>query len=133
MHIPNDLRYSNEHEWVRVEADVAAIGITDYAQDQLGDVVYLDLPAIGGSVVQNEKLGEIESVKAVSDLFAPVSGEVVELNQEAIDTPELVNGEPYGRGWLLKVRLSDAGELDNLLSPKAYEELVTQELEEQSA
>ena len=133
MHIPNDLRYSNEHEWVRVEADVAAVGITDYAQDQLGDVVYLDLPAIGGSVVQNEKLGEIESVKAVSDLFAPVSGEVVELNQEAIDTPELVNGEPYGRGWLLKVRLSDAGELDNLLSPKAYEELVTQELEEQSA
>ena len=133
MHIPNDLRYSNEHEWVRVEADVAAVGITDYAQDQLGDVVYLDLPAIGGSVVQNEKLGEIESVKAVSDLFAPVSGEVVDLNQEAIDTPELVNGEPYGRGWLLKVRLSDAGELDNLLSPKAYEELVTQELEEQSA
>ena len=133
MHIPNDLRYSNEHEWVRVEDDVAAVGITDYAQDQLGDVVYLDLPAIGGSVVQNEKLGEIESVKAVSDLFAPVSGEVVELNQEAIDTPELVNGEPYGRGWLLKVRLSDAGELDNLLSPKAYEELVTQELEEQSA
>ena len=133
MHIPNDLRYSNEHEWVRVEDDVAAVGITDYAQDQLGDVVYLDLPAVGGSVVQNEKLGEIESVKAVSDLFAPVSGEVVELNQEAIDTPELVNGEPYGRGWLLKVRLSDAGELDNLLSPKAYEELVTQELEEQSA
>ena len=133
MHIPNDLRYSNEHEWVRVEDDVAAVGITDYAQDQLGDVVYLDLPAIGGSVVQNEKLGEIESVKAVSDLFAPVSGEVVDLNQEAIDTPELVNGEPYGRGWLLKVRLSDAGELDNLLSPKAYEELVTQELEEQSA
>ena len=133
MHIPNDLRYSNEHEWLRVENGVAAVGITDYAQDQLGDVVYLDLPAIGGSVVQNEKLGEIESVKAVSDLFAPVSGEVVELNQEAIEKPELVNGEPYGRGWLLKVRLSDAGELDNLLSPKAYEELVTQELEEQSA
>ncbi len=133
MHIPNDLRYSNEHEWLRVENGVAAVGITDYAQDQLGDVVYLDLPAIGGSVVQNEKLGEIESVKAVSDLFAPVSGEVVELNQEAIDTPELVNGEPYGRGWLLKVRLSDAGELNSLLSPKAYEELVTQELEEHSA
>ncbi len=133
MHIPNDLRYSNEHEWVRVENGVAAVGITDYAQDQLGDIVYLDLPAIGDSVAQNEKLGEIESVKAVSDLFAPVSGEVVELNQEAIDKPELVNGEPYGRGWLLKVRLSDAGELDSLLSPKAYEELVTQELEEQSA
>ncbi len=134
MHIPNDLRYSNEHEWVRVENGVAAVGITDYAQDQLGDVVYLDLPAVGAAAVQNEKLGEIESVKAVSDLFSPVHGEVVEVNQEAVDTPELVNSEPYGRGWLIKVRLSDAGELDELLSADAYHDLVAGlEAEQQSA
>ncbi len=133
MEVPPDLRYSNEHEWVRVEDGIAAVGITDYAQDQLGDVVYLDLPAVGAAAVQNEKLGEIESVKAVSDLFAPVSGEVVEVNQEAVDAPELVNDQPYARGWLIKVRLRDAGELDSLLSAEAYEALIAQELEEQSA
>ena len=133
MQVPPDLHYSTEHEWARVEAGIAAVGITDYAQDQLGDVVYLDLPAVGAAAVQNEKIGEIESVKAVSDLFAPVSGEVVEVNQEAVDAPELVNDQPYARGWLIKVRLRDAGELDSLLSAKAYEALIAQELEEQSA
>ena len=134
METPTELQYSKEHEWVRVEDGVGALGITDYAQDQLGDIVYLDLPAVGASVAQFEKLGEIESVKAVSDLFSPVNGEVVEVNQEAVDTPELVNSEPYGRGWLIKVRLSDASELDGLLSAEAYEELIaSQEAEEESA
>ena len=130
MDIPAGLRYSNEHEWVRVDGDIAAVGITDYAQDQLGDIVYLDLPAAGAKAAQNEKMGEIESVKAVSDLFAPVGGEVTEVNQEAVDEPELVNSEPYGRGWLIKMRLADAGELDKLLSPEAYDELITREMEE---
>ena len=131
---PTDLQYSKEHEWVRVEDGVGTLGITDYAQDQLGDIVYLDLPAVGASVVQFEKLGEIESVKAVSDLFSPVGGEVVEVNQEPVDTPELVNNEPYGRGWLIKVRLSDSGELDELLSAGAYDEIIAGlETEEESA
>ncbi len=127
MEAPSDLRYSKEHEWVRLEGDVCVVGITDYAQDQLGDIVYLDMPSIGGDVAQNEKLGEIESVKAVSDLFAPVSGEVVEVNQEAVDAPELVNEEPYGRGWLMKVRLSDASQVDGLLTAEAYQEFVAAE------
>jgi glycine cleavage system H protein len=130
MQYPSDLRYTKEHEWVRLEGDVGVIGITDYAQDQLGDIVYLDLPAAGASVTQYEKMGEIESVKAVSDLFSPVTGEVVEANKEAADAPELVNNEPYGRGWLIKVRLSDPAEFDGLLSPEAYQELVAREQEE---
>ena len=130
MDIPTDLRYSTEHEWVRVDDDIGTIGITDYAQDQLGDIVYLDLPAAGAALNQVDKMGEIESVKAVSDLFSPVTGEVLEVNQESVDAPELVNQEPYGRGWLIKVRLSDAGELDGLLSPQAYEELLAAEEEE---
>jgi glycine cleavage system H protein len=105
-------------------------GITDYAQDQLGDIVYLDLPSAGTALKQFEKLGEIESVKAVSDLFAPVGGEVLDVNQEAVDSPELVNSEPYGRGWLIKVKLSDPSEVDKLLDAKAYDELITREMEE---
>ena len=132
MNFPADLRYSNEHEWVRAEGDTGAVGITDYAQDQLGDIVYLDLPAVGTAVTQMEKLGEIESVKAVSDLYSPVSGEVVEVNQEAVDSPELVNQQPYGRGWLIKMRMSDASELDKLLSAEAYEELVMRTMEEET-
>jgi glycine cleavage system H protein len=130
MDIPTNLRYTKEHEWIRVEDDTGTIGITDYAQDQLGDIVYLDLPTAGASLAPLEKMGEIESVKAVSDLFSPVRGEVTEVNQESVDSPELVNEEPYGRGWLVKVRLSDAGELDGLLSPEAYEELLAAEEEE---
>ena len=132
MDIPADLRYSKEHEWVRVDGDTATVGITDYAQDQLGDIVYLDLPAAGASVAQDEKMGEIESVKAVSELFSPISGEVVEVNQDAVDSPELVNEEPYGRGWLVNVRLRDASELGNLLSAEAYEELIVREMEEET-
>ncbi|MEX1252736.1 MAG: glycine cleavage system protein GcvH [Dehalococcoidia bacterium] len=129
MQYPDDLRYTKEHEWVRLEGDAGVIGITDYAQDQLGDIVYLDLPSAGATVAQYDKMGEIESVKAVSDLFSPVTGEVVEANKDAADAPELVNNEPYGRGWLIKVRLNDPAEFDGLLSPEAYQELVAQEQE----
>ena len=132
MNFPSDLRYSKKHEWVRAEGDTATVGITDYAQDQLGDIVYLDLHAARANVTQLEKLGEIESVKAVSDLYSPVSGEVVEVNQEAIDSPELVNNDAYGRGWLIKVRMSDASELDKLLTAQAYEELVMRTMEEET-
>ena len=121
MNIPTDLGFSQEHEWVRAEGDIATIGVTDYAQDQLGDIVYLDLPSPGDSLSQGGKMGEIESVKAVSDLYAPVAGELLEVNQAAIDAPELVNEEPYGRGWLVKLRLSDPAQIDSLLSPEAYD------------
>ncbi len=132
MNIPTELRYTKEHEWIRADGDIGTIGITDYAQDQLGDIVYLDLPAVGASLAQNDKLGEIESVKAVSDLYASVSGEVLEVNQEAVDEPEAVNEEPYGKGWLIKVRLSDASELDAMLTSEAYDELIVREMEENS-
>ena len=117
----DDRRYSKEHEWVKLEeGSDALVGITHFAQDQLGDVVYLDLPGAGGRVEQFSKMGEIESVKAVSDLFSPVSGEVLGVNQEAVDHPELVNEDPSGKGWLLRVRLQDPAELDHLLSAEQY-------------
>jgi len=127
MAVPPELRYSKEHEWVRVDGDVATTGITDYAQEQLGDLVYLDLPKVGTAVHQFEKLGEIESVKAVSDIFSPVSGEVTGCNEEAMKSPELVNQDPYGRGWLVRLTLSNASEVDKLLTAEQYEELVAQE------
>ena len=130
MNTPTDLSFSKEHEWVRAEGDIATIGVTDYAQDQLGDIVYLDLPSPGDSLSQGAKMGEIESVKAVSDLYAPAGGEVLEMNQAAIDAPELVNEEPYGRGWLVKLRLSDPAQMGTLLSAEAYDELITREMEE---
>jgi len=123
---PTDRRYTKEHEWVRVENDLGTVGITDYAQDQLGDLVYLDLPSSGTQVKQLDKLGEIESVKAVSDLYSPVSGEVMEVNQEVVDRPELVNESPYGQGWLVRLRLADPVELDGLLTAEQYDELIAQ-------
>ncbi len=125
MNVPADQKYSREHEWVRVdEGGIATIGITDFAQDQLGDVVYLSLPEVGSSVRQFERCGEIESVKSVSDLYSPVSGEVVERNDLAIDTPELVNQSPFGEGWLWQVRLENPAELENLLSAEEYRDLI---------
>ena len=118
---PSDRRYSKEHEWLNVDGDSATIGITEYAQEQLGDVVYVDLPAIGVTVTQFEKMGEIESVKAVSELFTPASGEVIEQNQAVTEKPELVNSDPHGAGWLIRVRLSDASEADKLLSSEEYD------------
>jgi glycine cleavage system H protein len=119
---PNDRRYSKEHEWIKLESDSAGLmGITHFAQDSLGDVVYLDLPVAGTHLEQAAKLGEVESVKAVSDIYAPVSGEVLEVNQEVVDHPEVVNEDPYGRGWLLRVSIGDSSLLDALLTTEQYE------------
>jgi len=118
--IPDDLRYSKEHEWVRTEGDVATIGITHFAQDQLGDVVFVELPEKGASVRQHASLGVVESVKAASDVYAPVSGEVIERNVKVIESPELVNRSPYQDGWLVKVRMTDKAEPAALLDADAY-------------
>ena len=126
MPSPSDRRYTKEHEWVRVEDNMGTVGITDYAQDQLGDIVYVDLPSVGTHVKQLEKLGEIESVKAVSDLYAPISGEVVEVNQGVNDHPELLNESPYEKGWLVRLRLADATELDALLTAEQYDQLLAE-------
>jgi len=123
---PPELKYTKEHEWVRTEGGIGTVGITDYAQDQLGDIVYVDLPAPGTRVSYLGKFGEIESVKAVSELFSPVTGEVVEVNAALVERPELVNQSPYGEGWMLRVRLNDPGELDRLLSAQEYDEFVVQ-------
>ncbi len=120
---PDDRKYSKEHEWLKVDGDAAVIGITDYAQDQLGDVVYVDLPVPGTRIVQFEKMGEIESVKAVSDLFTPASGDVIEVNEKVVEKPELVNSEPYGDGWLLRVKLTAPSEATTLLSAAEYDAL----------
>ena len=124
--IPADLRYTKEHEWVRVEGDVATIGITGHAADQLGDIVFVELPAPGKTLEQFATFGVVESVKAVSDLFAPVGGEVVEANGALASTPEVVNSDPYGAGWMLRIRLADAAQVDGLLDPAAYEALVAE-------
>lgn len=119
---PGDLRYTDEHEWVREEDDLLRIGITDFAQEQLGDVVYVDLPGPGTEVEQSRPVGEVESHKSVSDLFAPASGVVEERNDQLEDRPELVNEDPYGDGWMLTIRPADTGELDDLLDAGAYRE-----------
>lgn len=125
MEIPEDLQYTEEHEWVLVEDDIAIIGITDYAQSELGDIVYVELPQIGDLVQQMEPFGTIEAVKTVTDLFAPVSGEVVEVNTLLEDSPHLINEDPYGEGWIIKVKLSDPSELENLLSAEECRNLVS--------
>ncbi|MHB8592545.1 MAG: glycine cleavage system protein GcvH [Vulcanimicrobiaceae bacterium] len=124
---PENLLYSKEHEWVKIDGDIATVGITEYAQSSLGDIVYVELPKTGANVVQFGNIGVVESVKAVSDLFTPVGGEVVEVNAELDGDPALVNREPFAGGWMLKVRLSDASETARLLSPSAYEQLVAEE------
>src|SRR5438270_6699312 len=119
---PEDNRYAKSHEYVHVEGDVGTVGITDYAQKELGDVVFVELPQVGTQLEAGDELGSIESVKAVSELFAPVSGEVVEINETLADKPELVNTDPYGDGWMVKVRMSDATELGDLMNAEEYEE-----------
>jgi glycine cleavage system H protein len=118
--VPQDLRYSKEHEWVRLDGDTATIGITHFAQEQLGDVVFVELPEKGANVRQFSSLGVVESVKAASDIYSPISGEVVERNVKVIEKPELVNSAPYQDGWLLRVKLADKAELAKLLSPDDY-------------
>src|SRR6185295_4998772 len=129
---PEDRKYSKEHEWLMLEGDDATIGITDFAQDQLGDVVYVDLPEPGATITQFEKMGEIESVKAVSDLYTPASGEVVRVNEGVVEKPELVNSDPHGEGWLVEVRLADAGELDKLLSAADYDAFIANEAKDEA-
>ena len=124
--IPSDLHYTKEHEWVRVEGDVATVGITQHAADQLGDIVFVELPEPGKRLEQFATFGVVESVKAVSDLFAPVAGEVLEGNPGLATTPEVVNSDPYGAGWMLRVRLSDPAQLEQLLDAAAYEALTAE-------
>jgi len=124
MNFPSDLKYTKEHEWVRVEGDVAIIGITEFAQSELGDIVFVDINTIGDSLGQDEIFGAVEAVKTVSDLFMPISGEVIEKNDALDSTPEAVNSDPYGAGWMIKVKISNLAELDGLLSSDNYRELV---------
>ena len=126
MDIPQDLKFTKTHEWVKIDGDIATIGITDFAQGELGDITYLELPGAGAMVTQSEPFGVVESVKAATDVYAPLSGEVVEENEAAINSPEVVNASPYGDAWLLKVRLSDPRQLDGLLDSAAYAQLVAE-------
>jgi glycine cleavage system H protein len=127
--VPEDLHYSKDHEWVRADGDVATIGITDYAQNSLGDVVYLELPKPGEEFATNESFGSVESVKAVSEVFTPVAGKVIEVNEQLNDTPEKVNSDPYGEGWMIKVRMASPGEVDSLLTAAEYEDFTKAESE----
>ena len=124
MSVPTDLRYTKDHEWVRVNGDEATVGITDYAADQLGDIVFVELPEVGRAFTQSAAFGVVESVKAVSDLFAPIGGEVIEANDALAATPELVNASPFEDGWMIRLRVSEPGQLDGLLDPDAYDAMV---------
>ena len=127
MSIPSDRKYTKDHEWTKVEGNIATIGITDHAQEQLGDVVYLELPEEHDELIKDENFGVVESTKAVSDLKAPVSGNVVEMNEELLDQPEDINQSPYDKGWMIRVELSDESELDDLLSPEDYEKIIEED------
>lgn len=120
MNVPEGLKYSKEHEWVRVEGDIAVVGITDFAQGELGDIIYVDIETVGDTLAANEVFGTVEAVKTVSDLFLPISGEILELNEKLADEPELVNTDPYGDGWMVKVKISDSSELDALMDAAGY-------------
>ena len=124
MNVPEILRYSSDHEWVSVDGGIARIGITDYAQDALGDVVYVDLPALGTEVEAGASFGEVESTKSVSELYAPLSGTISAVNDELVDAPERLNEDPYGDGWIIAITMSDATQLDSLLSADAYRALI---------
>ena len=129
MEFPEDLKYSKEHEWVLVEGTTATIGITDYAQDQLGDIVFVELPAVGDKVSKDEAFAVVESVKAVSDVYAPVSGKVLEINDDLPETPDMLNEDPYSDGWMVKIEMNDLEELEDLLTAAEYEVYVEQEKE----
>lgn len=124
---PKNLKYHREHVWARVEGDTAVFGLTSYAQETLGDIVYIELPEVGADVTAGTPYAEVESVKAVSDVYAPLSGSVVEVNEEVVDAPELINESSFDEGWLIKVKLSEASEIDDLMSSEEYEELVSEE------
>ena len=125
MNIPEELKYTKDHEWVRIEGDSVVVGVTDFAQKELGDIVYLDVDTEGNSLAKEEIFGSVEAVKTVSDLFMPISGEVLAFNEALEDSPETVNNDPYGDGWMIKVAVSDFTELDSLLSSKEYQDLIS--------
>ena len=124
MDVPGDLKYSAEHEWVRMDGNIAEIGVTVFARDSLGDVVFVDLPETGAKVEQFAKFGEIESVKAVSDLFSPISGKIIEINLGVVDNPSVINDDPYRSGWLIKVEITDPSQLDELMDSEAYKSML---------
>ena len=124
MNIPQDLKYTKDHEWIRMDGDIAIVGITDYAQQQLGDIVFVDIQTVGETLDENEAFGTIEVVKTISDLFLPVAGEVLEVNVAVEDNPELVNKDPYADGWLIKLKPTNASDIDNLLDAEAYKALI---------
>lgn len=126
MNFPVNLKYTSEHEWVRLEGEFAYVGITDYAQEQLGDIVFVDVPSVGETLALGEVFGTIEVVKTISDLFLPLSGEILEINASLEENPELVNSDPYGEGWIVKVKPSDLSELDTLLDATAYRKLINE-------
>jgi glycine cleavage system H protein len=123
MNFPEELKYTKDHEWVRIEGDTATIGITDFAQGELGDIVFVEIETVGESLGAEETFGTVEAVKTVSDLFMPLSGEILEFNEELESSPELVNSDPYGEGWMIKIKISDNSELDQLLNVDAYREM----------
>ena len=124
MSIPSDLKYTKDHEWVKIEGDTAIVGITDFAQGELGDIVYVDVDTLDDTVEKDEVFGSVEAVKTVSDLFMPLSGEVIEFNEELEDEPELVNKDPYGKGWMIKISFTDNSQIEDLLDAQAYQELI---------
>lgn len=124
MKIPKDLKYTNDHEWVKIDGDVATVGITDFAQGELGDIVYVEVETVDETLEREEVFGTVEAVKTVSDLFSPLSGEIIEFNESLEDEPEKVNTDPYGDGWMVKIRFSDASEIDDLLSAEEYTEII---------
>ncbi len=124
MKIPDDLKYTKDHEWVKIEGEEATIGITDFAQNELGDIVYIEVGTEGETLDKEETFGTIEAVKTVSDLFMPMSGEVLEFNEELESSPDIVNNDPYGKGWIIKIKLSDPSEADELLTAEKYKELI---------
>ncbi len=130
VQIPDDLQYTSDHEWIRHEDDLIVIGITDYAQDSLGEIVYIELPGEGDEITKGDPIGAVESTKAVSDVYAPVSGDVVEVNELLLDSPETINEDPYGEGWMIKVRPYDPAELDELMDFEEYTEHTEKESEE---
>ena len=124
MNVPQNLKYTKDHEWVLVEGDVATVGITDFAQGELGDIVYIEIETVGESIDHEEVFGSVEAVKTVSDLFMPISGEIIEFNEKLEADPELVNSDPYGDGWMIKVKISDASQVNSLLDAAAYSALI---------
>ncbi len=124
MNLPSDIKYTKEHEWTKIEGNVATIGVTDFAQSELGDIAWIEMPEIGAETKKGDPFGTIEAVKTVEDLFAPLSGKIVEINEGLLDSPEWVNDDPYGKGWIVKLEYSTESEIENLLSAEEYSELI---------